>query len=293
MLKGAAYGNNAYGKAALGYLAAKDLLGDAEFRKCLHAFMDRWHGKHPIPWDFFNTFNDVAARDLNWFWNSWYFTNGYIDMGVESVTRNSAGYSVVINNIGGMPAPVDVRVRYSDGSTDVRHQTPAIWESDQRRATVAVATRKTLQSLQLDGGIWLDADSTNNRWTAPGQWHVLRNRPGLDGDDTDLGSLPSRSHGADRIPLPFRHRLNGEAAASLEQLHRLQSAKLAQVTERQKGVEPLARAYVDHVPDGTCLGTARIKVLVTRLPGCKIGIRLAHDFGGSHNSRRLGTGVVE
>ena len=69
-----AYGNSAYGKAALGYLALKDMLGDAAFRKALHAFIDRWHGKHPIPWDMFNTFNDVTGQNLNWFWNKWYFT---------------------------------------------------------------------------------------------------------------------------------------------------------------------------------------------------------------------------
>ena len=39
------------------------MLGDAAFRHALHAFMDRWHGKHPIPWDFFNTFNDVTGPE--------------------------------------------------------------------------------------------------------------------------------------------------------------------------------------------------------------------------------------
>src|SRR6185312_2841657 len=37
MLKDAAYGNNAYGKPALRYLALKQLLGDDTFKKCLHA----------------------------------------------------------------------------------------------------------------------------------------------------------------------------------------------------------------------------------------------------------------
>ena len=105
VLKGPAYGNNAYGKAALGYLAMKDLLGDAVFGKSLHAFMDRWNGKHPTPWDFFNTFNDVTGQNLNWFWQSWYFTNSYIDLAVRSVTKRGAGYSIVVDNIGGMPAP--------------------------------------------------------------------------------------------------------------------------------------------------------------------------------------------
>jgi hypothetical protein len=169
VLKGVAYGNNAYGKAALGYLAVKDLLGDAEFRTSLHAFMDRWHGKHPIPWDFFNTFNNVSGRNLNWFWNNWYFSNNYIDMAVSGVSRTDRGYSLTIDNIGGMAAPVDVRVKYSDGDTATFHQTPAIWESNQKQATVRIPTEKTISSLDLDGGIWMDANTTNNGWTAGGR----------------------------------------------------------------------------------------------------------------------------
>ncbi len=160
----APYGNNAYGKPALGYLALKEMLGDAEFRRGLHGFMDRWHGKHPIPWDMFNSFNDITGRNLNWFWNSWYFSNNYIDLGVGSVTKSGDGYSVVINNIGGMPAPVDLQLGFTDGSNSVVHETAAIWAADIRRATVSVPTSKTIQSVKLDGGIWMDADTTNNRW---------------------------------------------------------------------------------------------------------------------------------
>ncbi|HEY9516031.1 MAG TPA: M1 family metallopeptidase [Gemmatimonadaceae bacterium] len=166
ILKDASYGNNAYGKAALGYLAVKDMLGDAVFRKSLHEFMDRWHGKHPIPWDFFNTFNDVTGKNLDWFWHNWYFSNNYIDLALRSVEKSGSGYSVVVDNIGGMAAPVDLRVRYSDGSTGAIHETPAIWESNQRQATVAISTSKAIQSLELDGGIWVDADPTNNGWVA-------------------------------------------------------------------------------------------------------------------------------
>jgi len=53
VLKGVAYGNNAYVKPSLGYLAVKDMLGDELFKKALLGYMERWHGKHPIPWDFF------------------------------------------------------------------------------------------------------------------------------------------------------------------------------------------------------------------------------------------------
>jgi hypothetical protein len=164
-LNGAAYGNNAYGKAALGYLAMKDLLGDAEFKKCLHAYMDRWHGKHPIPWDFFYTFDDVSGKDLNWFWRNWYFSNGYIDLALGPVTKKGNGYTVVIDNIGGMAAPVDLDLTFADGSTQTVHETPAMWEKNQQQATVTIGARKDLRSVVLNGGIFMDADTTNNRWS--------------------------------------------------------------------------------------------------------------------------------
>ena len=160
-----AYGDNAYGKAALGYLALKDFLGDAVFGNALHEFMNRWHGKHPIPWDFFNTVNNVTGRNLDWFWNGWFFSNGYIDLGVGGVAQRGKGYTVTINNIGGMPAPVDLQLGFADGTSQPVHETAAIWATNPRRATVMVSSDKAVQSITLRTGIWVDADSTNNRWT--------------------------------------------------------------------------------------------------------------------------------
>lgn len=164
VLKSSAWGNNAYGKAALGYLALKDLLGDAVFRKSLHAFMDRWHGKHPIPWDFFYTVNNVSGQNLNWFWTSWYFDHSYIDIGIESVAKTTAGYAVALDNVGGMPAPVSFVLTYADGSTETVHETSAIWATDVKHARVRVSAKKPVRSIALSGGIWMDADSSNDRW---------------------------------------------------------------------------------------------------------------------------------
>ncbi|HKK44458.1 MAG TPA: hypothetical protein VJ964_02980, partial [Balneolaceae bacterium] len=148
-----------------GYLAMKDLLGDQEFKKCLHTYMDRWHGKHPSPWDFFYSFNDASGRNLNWFWKSWYFDNSYIDLAIKNVKKSSRGYSVSLENIGGMPAPVDMKVTYHDGSTDILHQTPGIWKDNLNQTTVTVKAKKDIQSIELDGGIWMDADTSNNTWS--------------------------------------------------------------------------------------------------------------------------------
>jgi hypothetical protein len=165
VLRNAAYGNNAYGKPSLAYLAMKDMLGDDLFRKCLHEYMARWHGKHPIPWDFFYSFNDAAGKNMNWFWNNWFFTNNYIDLGIGKVE----GSNVFIDNIGGFAIPFDLVIHYTDGSSDKQHQTPAIWAGNEKKAQVSVspAAGKKIRSLELKGGIYVDADITNNSWTTP------------------------------------------------------------------------------------------------------------------------------
>lgn len=166
-LTGAGFGNNEYGKASLGYLAMKDLLGDDLFKKCLHAYMDRWNGKHPLPWDFFNTFNNVAGKNLNWFWTNWFFSNNYIDLAVQEVKKSAAGYTVSIRNTGGLAAPAELLITYTDGSTEKKHLAPSIWEKNGQQTSVAVATKKKIQAVHLDGGIFMDADETNNVYRAP------------------------------------------------------------------------------------------------------------------------------
>ena len=152
----AGYGNNAYGKPSLSYLALKDMLGDALFKKALHAYMDRWHGKHPIPWDYFNSMNSASGQDLNWFFNNWFFSNGYIDLAVGPVS----GTSVTVNNVGGFAAPFDMQLEYTDGTRETLHQTAAVWRANQQQAVITVP--KAVKSVKLDGGIFMDANEKDN-----------------------------------------------------------------------------------------------------------------------------------
>lgn len=162
--KNATYGNNAYGKPALAYLALKDLLGDAVFKKCLHEFIRRWNGKHPTPWDFFNTFNNVSGKNLNWFWNSWFFSSGNIDISVTGVTPTATGNSITVVNNGGFPIPFDVQVRYNDATGETRHFSPGVWEKNTKQAKLVISTRKTIEAVIVSGGIFQDGVETNNRW---------------------------------------------------------------------------------------------------------------------------------
>jgi aminopeptidase N len=164
--RGMAYGSNAYGKPSLAYLALKDMLGDELFKKCLQEYMRRWHGKHPIPWDFFNSFNNVSGKDLDWFWNNWFFSNHYSDLGVQSVKKTGDGYTLAVQNTGGFAIPFDISISYTDGSTERIHRSPAVWQQQKKILVIPLKTKKQIRSLTLDNGLFMDTDESNNSWKA-------------------------------------------------------------------------------------------------------------------------------
>ncbi|GAC1312262.1 MAG: M1 family metallopeptidase [Mucilaginibacter sp.] len=160
------YGNNSYGKPSLSYFALKDMLGDELFKKALHVYMDNWHGKHPIPWDYFNSMSTASGKNLNWFFNNWFFTNYYIDLALRNGVKSNGNYAFSIYNIGGFAVPFDMNVTYTDGTTQSFHQTPVVWEHNQKQVEIRIKTTKTIKSVVLDGGIFMDADTSNNKWIA-------------------------------------------------------------------------------------------------------------------------------
>ncbi|WP_145719746.1 M1 family metallopeptidase [Chitinophaga japonensis] len=166
MLRNPAYWINAYIKSSVSLLALKDLLGDDLFKKCLQEFIRRWQGKHPVPWDFFNTFSNVAGRNINWFWSNWFYSSCYIDLAIEQVARTPKGFDITVGNTGGLFVPVDLLVHFSDNSTVTIHRTPAVWSAGQQQVVVAVTGKKKIRSVELQPGVFLDADESNNKWAA-------------------------------------------------------------------------------------------------------------------------------
>ncbi|MDQ6890121.1 MAG: M1 family metallopeptidase, partial [Bacteroidota bacterium] len=79
----AAYFSNSYGKGGLCYYILQDLLGDPLYFKSLHQYIKDWNGKHPTPYDFFYSFNNASGKDLNWFWQKWFFGWEYPDLAIK------------------------------------------------------------------------------------------------------------------------------------------------------------------------------------------------------------------
>ncbi|WP_234953108.1 M1 family metallopeptidase [Psychroflexus halocasei] len=164
MLSGSGSGTNQYGKAGLAYLALKDLLGDEDFEKSLKTYMKDWNGKHPIPWDFFNSFNESTGQNLTWFWHAWFFTNNYIGYAIKEVEFGNDNVNVTIENVGGMPAPFDLVILMKDGSRKVYHQSPEIWKENSKKAEIQLKGHKNISEIKFENGIWMDANPADNQW---------------------------------------------------------------------------------------------------------------------------------
>lgn len=161
-VSGAGYGSNSYGKASLSYLALKDLLGDDPFKTALHNYMNNWNGKHPIPWDYFYSINAGAKQNLNWFWNNWFFSNNYIDLKIDHVQLKNNKTTITIENIGGFAVPFDVVLTTKDGKEKAQHFTPSVWSKNDKTINVVIDNTAALQSVKIDGGIFMDATPADN-----------------------------------------------------------------------------------------------------------------------------------
>ncbi|HVW98637.1 MAG TPA: M1 family metallopeptidase [Mucilaginibacter sp.] len=157
---------DSYPKPAMGYLYVKDMLGDELFTKALHNYITLWHGRHPMPYNFFNCMNAGAGKNLNWFWKSWFMDKGIPDLGISNVASANGKYSITIQRIGSKPVPVDLTVFYTDGSTSSIHQSIAAWENGEKKYTTSFTTGKTITKIVLGGPYDPDSDKSNNTWLA-------------------------------------------------------------------------------------------------------------------------------
>jgi len=164
-----AYLANSYGKAGVCYWVLQDMLGDSIYFKALHQYINNWHGKHPVPYDFFNSMNTGAGENLNWFWQKWFFDRAYPDLGIDSVTQAGELVKIAITNKGGLPVPVYVTVTYTNGHTRGFHYGADVWENGVKDITIKEKTSATIKSVTLGNDHVPDKFEEDNIWEAKGK----------------------------------------------------------------------------------------------------------------------------
>ena len=160
---GPAYGIASYDKPGTILAALRAMLGEDLFMRAYHAYFDRWAFKHPYPWDFFRTFEDVSGRDLDWFWRSWYYETWLLDQAVGGVRLEGERSVVFIEDRGRVPMPVPLTIRCRDGETIERTVPVDDWLAGRRQTSIEIPC--AVESVTIDATRdYPDADRSNNGW---------------------------------------------------------------------------------------------------------------------------------
>lgn len=147
-----------YGRAFFAYVALQDLLGEDLFKKALKEYMHRWAGKHPLPYDFFFAFNDVAKEDLSWFWNPWFYGFGYCDLGLEQ--KKNGEY--IVKFLGNLPVSFEVIITYDNGERQLINETAAVWKDGITEFKLDAEVNRKIKSIEINDNRIPDLNPKNN-----------------------------------------------------------------------------------------------------------------------------------
>ena len=154
-----------YYKPAVAYEMLQSALGTQMFKECLQEFITRWNGKHPTPWDMFYTFEDVAKKDLSWFWNPWFFESHIPDLAIKDFKIENNKAKVLIENVGKLPVPIDLTLTLEDGTTAKISAPTSIWEKGDKEIWLDTNVKSKVKSVEFLNKNIPDADATNNKLT--------------------------------------------------------------------------------------------------------------------------------
>ncbi len=142
-------------------------LGDSVFFQGMRTFEREWMFKHPQPWDFFNTMERVAGRDLDWFWFPFWFRTVQLDHELANVTAAEGSVQVTVRDIGQAPAPAEIVVTTADGRTTTQTIPIERWLNPSTRSvTVSIPVAGTVTRVEIDPEEYFpDGNRRNNVWT--------------------------------------------------------------------------------------------------------------------------------
>lgn len=169
------YGKTSYAKPASIMNSLESVVGWDTMHRFLRTYYDRWRFRHPTTRDLQDTMEEVAGRDLDWFFDQYVRGTAVVDYEVTSVENRAAEASspgdstralktatVTVHRKGTGHFPTTVRVRFDDGTTE-----DLAWDGrdEWKRFTFTKTARAVEAWIDPDGALWLETDRLNNRRT--------------------------------------------------------------------------------------------------------------------------------
>jgi hypothetical protein len=113
-----AYSTAAYSKGSVFLCQLGYVIGEENLKKTIKKYFNDFKFKHPRPIDIIRSAEKVSGLELDWYLMDFGQTTNTIDYGVKSVTKNGRKTSIKLSRVGLMPMPIDVTVKYKDGSVE-------------------------------------------------------------------------------------------------------------------------------------------------------------------------------
>ncbi|OCA78927.1 peptidase M1 [Chryseobacterium contaminans] len=156
----------AYYKPGAGLsILRESILGPEKFDKAFRTYIDRWAFKHPTPWDFFHTMENVSGEELTWFWRGWFFNKWKIDQGVKSAKYIDGDFKkgalITVENIGQLPMPTTVQLKFADGTVKNVKIPIEVWKRN-TEWTFKVDSDKAIKEVKVDPDSQIPDTNLNN-----------------------------------------------------------------------------------------------------------------------------------
>ena len=149
-------------------LLRNEILGPDRFDYAFKSYIQRWAYKHPTPWDFFRTMDNVSGEDLSWFWKGWFLENYKLDQAIISVAYvndiQADGALITLGNLEQMAMPVTIAYETVSGKKGIIKLPVEIWNNTSTWK-VKLPTTEKLKSVVIDPNkILPDVNFSNNSW---------------------------------------------------------------------------------------------------------------------------------
>jgi hypothetical protein len=140
--RNAAYGINSYVKGAITLHQLSYVIGQDNLMQGMRTYFDTWKFKHPTPSDFLRVMEVQSDLELDWYFEYWVNSTKHIDYGIDTLIARGKSTEIILERIGQMPMPLDVRVELKDGTvynyniplTVMRGNKPAEYENTEVKA---------------------------------------------------------------------------------------------------------------------------------------------------------------
>jgi aminopeptidase N len=173
------YGGVTYGKTASVLLTLEKVIGEDTVQRAMRTYFMRYRFTHPTKEDFLKTIEEVAGRDLRWYFNQAVYGTQVFDYQVQQIRSDPVNWyeknaeekkgettylsTVLIQRKGEFIFPVHVEVKFDNGEK-VEEQ----WDGQDRWVRFTYQKKAEVKSAEIDPShqVQIDRDNFNNSRTA-------------------------------------------------------------------------------------------------------------------------------